>query len=101
MKKLALVFGLLFLALALVFVLAAWWGAWADYWREVNRRRLVWGPQAEVPSFDPSTLFLPGRMPEYTETHYVYAAPCAAAGALFMFLWRTGRPNGKNKMRLT
>jgi hypothetical protein len=97
MKKLTLVLGLFFLAVALLFVLAAWFEAWSVHRKEVDRRRLVWGPEAEVPFFDPTTAFLPARMPEDTKTFYVFAAPCAAAGVLFMFLWWIAQPRGKSE----
>jgi hypothetical protein len=84
MKKFSKVMGIFLLGVALLGVCTAWFEAWREHRREVERQRLVWGPKAEVKWFDLRSLVVPGRMPRNTEDLYLLAGPFAVAGILFL-----------------
>ena len=95
MKKCTLVLSLLFLAVALSFVLIAWFVAWSVHQENLDRDRRFWGAGADDP-FDPTTAIVPSRMPEDTKTFYVLAGPFAVAGVSLLVLRRISVPRRKS-----
>jgi hypothetical protein len=74
-------------------ILLAWYYVWVEYRREVNRVRFVWGPDADVPTFNPLDLVNFATMTNYALAGYVLAGVFLSIGLLARFLdRRTARP---------
>jgi hypothetical protein len=91
-RRLYLAVGTTFLAFSVFFVLYAWWEIWHVHRREVNRVRLVWGQDAQVPAFNPLSLVNFSDMPVEAWASYVFALAFGASGFLALYLWRLRKP---------
>ena len=57
------------IAIAVAWVFVAWYQVWAEHRKEVERVRFVWGPNADIPSFNPLDLFNFARMKYWRQRH--------------------------------
>jgi hypothetical protein len=78
----------IFFAVTVCCVLGAWYIIWADHRREVDRERLVWGPNADVPIFNPLDLFNFATMNSEAVVSYGLGA---LTGTLGLLCWFGGR----------
>ena len=81
-------------AIAILWLLLAWYYVWAEHRREVNRLRFVWGPDAEVPTFNPLDLIKFATMPESAQIGYFLTGLFVCIGLLARFLDRRSARKG-------
>jgi len=80
--------GYILLILAVLCVAAAWYGVWSEHRREVQRLRLVWGQDTEVPWFNPLRLVDPRGMPLEAWEGYIFALALGVPGLLCIVVTR-------------
>ena len=83
--------GGILLGLGTLSVLTTWLGIWQAHRRKVERLRLVWGPDAAVPAFNPVRLFDPNAIPFEVSGGYTVASVLSIAGLLLLLLSRHRR----------
>jgi hypothetical protein len=74
------------IAVAVLFVLGAWYDVWSDHRDEAERVRFVFGRDADVPSFNPLDLFNPATMPLGAKSWYILALATAVPGLVCLIL---------------
>ena len=95
MRRFYRMLGLAFLGLAAVNVFLTWFGIWRAHRKEVDRLRMVWGPDADVPSFNPLKFFDPSGIPLEVSGGYIIALALSISGVLLLFLSRSPKVSGK------
>ena len=82
------------IAIAVAWVFVAWYQVWAEHRKEVERVRFVWGPNTDIPSFNPLDLFNFAKMKtgDNAMSAYVFAGLSGFLASLCrLFQWQPAR----------
>ena len=78
-------FGRACFIIAGLWILLAWYYVWSEHHREVKRLRYVWGPDADVPTFNPLSLVNFATMTDSTVIGYGFAVLFVCIGLVCRF----------------